>query len=263
MIYRRDNNQERRKKFVVILAIFFFLYLFTLTPIGSFTRVQLERLAPSVWGMGEQFSSFNTQLSSIFYSKSSLLEENETLKKEIRDISLKLLDRNLLYEENLSLKERLGRSENVQTVVARVIARPPQSLYDTLVVDAGSKEGIKVGEKVLYGDNIMIGEIAEVFEKNSKVKLFSSSGENINVTVGKQAVPALAVGAGGGNFEIKIPRNTPVSLGDSILAPSIMPHLLGVIEYMEPKESDPFERILFKSPISPLEIETVEIITEQ
>ncbi len=262
MIYRRDNNQEKKKKFFVILAIFFFLYLFTLTSVGSFARAQLGRLAPSVWGVAEQFPGFNTQISSIFYSKSSLLDENEILKKEIRDISLKLLDRNLLYEENLSLKERLGRSGSGQTVVARVIARPPQSLYDTLVVDAGSKEGIKVGEKVLYGDNIMIGEIAEVFEKTSKVKLFSSSGENINVTVGKNVVPALAVGAGGGNFEIKIPRDTPVSLGDSILAPSIMPHLLGVVEYIEPKESDPFERILFKSPISPLEIETVEIITE-
>ena len=262
MIYRRDNNQERKKKFVVILAIFFFLYLFTLTPVGSFARTQLQSFAPSIWGMGEQFSRFNAKIFSAFYSKSSLLEENETLKKEIRDISLKLLDRNLLYEENLSLKERLGRSGSGQTIVARVIVKPPQSIYDVLVVDVGSKEGIKGGEKVLYGDNIMIGEIAEVSEKTSKVRLFSSSGEQINVTIGNHAVPALATGAGGGNFEIKIPRDTPISLGDRILAPSIMPYFLGVVEYVESKESDPFERILFKSPISPLEIETVEILTE-
>src|SRR3989304_2204585 len=149
MIYRRDNNQEKKKKFFVILAIFFFLYLFTFTPVGSFTRAQLQRFAPSVWGVGEQ-----------------------------------------------------------QAVVARVISKPPRSFYDTLVVDAGSKEGIQVGEKVLYGDNIMIGEIAEVFEKTSKVRLFSSSGEVIDVTIGKRAVPALAVGIGGGNFEIQIPRDT-------------------------------------------------------
>ncbi len=262
MIYRRDNNQEKRKKLLGTLAILFFLYLFILTPIGTFSRSQLEYLAPSVWGTGEQISRFYTQISSIFYSKSTLLEENDTLKKEIQDISLKLLDRNLLYEENLSLKERLGRSGNGQTVVARVIAKPPLSLYDTLVVDAGSKEGIKGGEKVLYGDNIVIGEVAEVFGKTSKVRLFSSPGENINVTIGKHAVPAIAVGAGGGNFEIKIPRGTPISLGDSVLAPSIMPYFLGVIEYIESKESDPFERVLFKEPISPLEIETVEILTE-
>ncbi len=262
MIYRRDNNQEKKKKFFVILAIFFFLYLFTFTPIGSFTRAQLQRFAPSVWGVGEQLALSNARIFSVFDSKSALIEENETLKKEIRDISLKLLDRNLLYEENLLLKERLGRGEYGQAVVARVISKPPRSFYDTLVVDAGSKEGIQVGEKVLYGDNIMIGEIAEVFEKTSKVRLFSSSGEVIDVTIGKRAVPALAVGIGGGNFEIQIPRDTLISLGDSILAPSIMPHFLGVVEYIESKESDPFERILFKSPISPLEIETVEIVVE-
>src|SRR3989304_1524613 len=174
MIYRRDNNQEKKKKFFVILAIFFFLYLFTFTPVGSFTRAQLQRFAPSVWGVGEQLALSNARIFSVFDSKSALIEENETLKKEIRDISLK----------------------------------PPKSLYDTLVVDAGSREGIQVGEKVLYGDNIMIGEIAEVFEKTSKVRLFSSSGEVIDVTIGKRAVPALAVGIGGGNFEIQIPRDT-------------------------------------------------------
>ncbi|MBI5816912.1 MAG: rod shape-determining protein MreC [Candidatus Yonathbacteria bacterium] len=262
MIYRRDNNQGKRKKLFVILAIFFFLYLFTLTPIASFTRALAARLAPSIWGVGEQLALSNSPMISAFYSKSSLLTENEALKKEIRDISLKLLDRNLLYEENLSLKERLGRSGSMQTVVARVIAKPPHSLYDTLVIDVGSREGIKGGEKVLYGDNIMVGEIAEVFEKTSKVRLFSSSGENINVTIGNHAVQATAIGVGGGNFEIKIPRDTPISLGDTILVPSIMPHFLGVVEYIESKESDPFERILFKNPISPLGIETVEILTE-
>src|SRR3989338_5144377 len=223
MIYRRDNNQEKKKKFFVILAIFFFLYLFTLTPIGGFTRAQLARIAPSIWGVGEQLALSNVRIFSVFDSKSALIEENETLKKEIRDISLKLLDRNLLYEENLLLKERLGRGEYGQAVVARVISKPPRSLYDTLVVDPGSREGIQVG---------------------------------------KRGVPALAVGIGGGNFEIQIPRDTLISLGDSILAPSIMPHFLGVVEYIESKESDPFERILFKSPISPLEIETVDIVVE-
>lgn len=262
MIYRRDNNQERKKKLFIILTIFFLLFLFTLTPVGSFTRTLVARFAPSVWGVGGEFIRFNTQIFSVFYLKSSLLEENETLKKEIRDISLKLLDRNLLYEENLLLKERHGRNGPGQTVVARVLAKPPRSLYDTLVIDVGSGEGVKGGEKVLYGDNIMIGEVVEVFEKTSKVRLFSSSGESINVTIGKHAVPALAVGMGGGNFEIKIPRDTPVSLGDSILAPSLMPHFLGVVEYIESKESDPFERILLKSPISPFEIEIVEIIID-
>src|SRR3989344_2075211 len=131
MIYRRDNNQEKKKKFFIILAIFFFLYLFTLTPIGSFTRAQLARIAQSVWGVGEQLALSNARIFSVFDSKSALIEENEKLKKEIRDISLKLLDRNLLYEENLLLKERLGRGEYGQAVVARGLSKTPKAFFFT------------------------------------------------------------------------------------------------------------------------------------
>lgn len=262
MIYRRDNNHQKRKKFVIVFTIFFFLCLLIFTPFGNFLKIILGRVAPSVWTRGGALTSSLSPLTSVFRDKSQLLKENETLQKELRDMSLKLLDRNLLYEENLSLKERLGRSVNGQSVVARVIAKPPQSPYDTLVIDIGSKEGITVGKNVMYGDSIMIGQVAEVFETTSRVKLFSTSGETINVTIGPHAVPALAIGAGGGNYEIKIPRDTPINLGDPITAPAIMPHILGVVEHIESKESDPFERILFKSPISPLQIETVVVQTE-
>lgn len=263
MIYHRDNKQGGRNKLLAILAIFFFLYLFTFSPIGSFTKHLVEKYTPFLWGVSNQLALTPSQMFSALYSKTSIIEENVTLKKEIRDMSLKLLDRNLLYEENLALKERLGRNGDGQTTIARVIAKPPRSFYDTLVIDVGSKQGITGGENVLYGDAIMIGEISEVSEKTSKVRLFSSSGENISVTIGKHSVPAVAVGLGGGNFEIKIPRDTHIALGDNILVPSLMPHFLGVVEYIESKESDPFERILFKSPISPLEIEIVEILIEE
>jgi cell shape-determining protein MreC len=261
MIYRQDNNQRAKKKLFAFLLIVFFFSIFAATPLSGLTAHMLQRFAPFLWNAGNSAASSFTKLSSVFTSKAVLVNENEALKNQIRDMSLKLLDRNLLYEENLTLKEKTGRSGFNQTITARVLAKPPQSIYDTLIIDVGSNEGVKVGERVLYGDNIVVGEIAEVFETTSKVKLFTSPGESIDVVIGKQAVPAVATGYGSGNFEIKIPRDISVSEGDPILVPNIMPHILGVVEYIESKQSDPFKYILFKSPISPFEIETVEVLT--
>lgn len=261
MSYRRDNNQGAKKKFFALLLIIFLLSVFAATPLSGFTAHILQRFAPFLWNGGNSVASSLSELSSVFASKAALVNENEALKNQIRDMSLKLLDRNLLYEENLAFKEKAGRSGFNQTVTASVLAKPSRSVYDTLIIDVGSNEGIKVGDRVLYGDNVVVGEIAAVFETTSKVKFFSSPGERINVVIGKQAVPAVAMGYGGGNFEINIPRDASVSEGDPILAPNIMPHILGVVEYIESKQSDPFKHILFKSPISPFEIETVEVLT--
>lgn len=261
MIYRPDNKQKTRKKFFALGLIVFFSYLLVATPISGFVSNILQRFTPFFWNAGERAASSVAGFSSALASKAALVQENADLKNQIRDMSLKLLDRNLLYEENLALKEKAGRNGLGQTVMAHVLAKPSRSIYDTLVIDAGSDDGVAVGQRVLYDDTIVVGEIAEVFSATAKVRLFSSPGEHVDVVIGKQAIPAVATGYGGGNFEIKIPRDTPIAEGDSILVPHIMPHILGAVEYIEAKQSDPFKRILFKSPVSPFQIETVEVAT--
>lgn len=263
MNYLRDKKRTGRNKLLAALAIFFIVFLFSATSFGGITGNFLERIAPPLWKVGDNISSFFSNFRAVFFSKTSLLIENAELKKELRDTSLKLLDRNLLYEENLSLKEQLGRSGGGQSIFARVLAKPGMSLYDTLVIDVGTKEGIKGGERVLYGDNVLIGEVAEVHERTAKVKLYSSPGEQIAVTIGTRAVPAIAVGYGGGNFEIKIPRDTPIAEGDAILAPSLMAHFLGVVEHIEVKSNDPFEQILFKSPVPIFEMDEVTVLINE
>lgn len=263
MTYRHDSAQSRKKKLLAIFAALFFFYVLMVTPVGDFTARFLQRFAPPLWEISTRSSSLTSGVFTVFSSKQTLLRENANLEKEMRDLSIKLLDRNLLYEENLALKERLGRGNYGQTVFARVLAKPSKSLYDTLVIDIGRREGVEKGDTVLYENSIMIGTIAAVFETTSVVKLFSSSGEDIDVTIGSKGIPAVAKGHGGGNFEIMIPRDAQISKGDSISAPSLVLHLLGVVEYIEEKPNDPLLRILFKSPVPLFEIEAVDVLIEQ
>ena len=259
MSYRRDKQKFPKGKVLSGLLVLFIAYVIFGTSAGDVLHKGLERVSIPLW-RAEGESMFSAGIIGAFQSKLKLTAENEKLKKELRDLGLKLLDRNLLYEENLLLKEKVGRGNIDESIFARVLTRPGQSLYDTLIIDVGSEVGLRGGERVMYEDTILIGSIAEVGEKTSKVKLFSTFGEEISVEIGENMVSAIATGHGSENFEIKVPRETPVKEGDVILAPSLMPHMLGTVEHIESKPNDPFERILFKSPVPLFEINYVVVL---
>ena len=67
-----------------------------------------------------------------------------------------------------------------------------------------------VGEQVFAGSSLPIGTVSDVYSNSSRVTLYSSSGQKVNVLVGKNNIKAEALGQGGGNFVIKIPRGTPI-----------------------------------------------------
>jgi len=194
-------------------------------------------------------------------SKKSLVDENKKLKSDLTTLSMKLLDRNLFFEENLHLKEVLGRSVLDRTILASVLSGPGSSVYDTFIIDVGEDFGIEKGDQVLYAGNIMIGTISDVFPHSSRVVLFSSPGELTDVLVGKEKIPTTAKGRGGGNYEIQFPHDVVVHEGDVVSLPGIMPRIIGSIEYVDAKTSDPFKQILFRDIVNPHQIRDVEVIS--
>ena len=78
--------------------------------------------------------------------------------------------------------------------------------------------------------------------------------------IGDSAIGAEAKGLGGGNFEIELPRNVDVFVGDSIYVSDINPRVLGTIEYINSDPNDVFERILFKSPVNLFSLRFVDVI---
>jgi len=67
---------------------------------------------------------------------------------------------------------------------------------------------------------------------------------------------------GGGNFEVKLPRGVDIREGDVISFPAINTQIVGVVEKIKVKAADPFQTILFKSPVNIYELRFVEIFTD-
>lgn len=262
MIHRRDNFLFARKyrAFVVLVAVTALALLYA--PVRNTVTQAVYTIAPKAWGAGDaSFRAWNSFMAN-FRAKDALVAENDALRSDVSRMQAQVLDRNLLDEKVNKLEEVLGRAQADNRVVAYVLAGPGLSPYDTLVVDAGTDNGVAAGNTVVYAGSGVIGEVVEVTAASSKIKLYSSPGEEYLVGVGKQSVPAKATGKGMGNFEAKVPEGSAIAIGDDVtsLKGGL---LLGTVSLVEEESSLPFTRIFFRVPFNITEIRSVEVIIDK
>ena len=257
-------HQDRRKKniksttfFVLIICV---VYLLFVSPLSSSFAGYFHRVAQPVWKLSIKAQEGLSPTLSYFSSRRELYLENKELKKQLNEMSARIADRSFLYHENITLKEHLDRYEEVpKRIFAVVLAKPDVTPYDTLIIDVGRDNNISVGDLVVV-ENVVLGEVAESYQTSSKVRLYSSYDQQVVVSIGDNAIGAEARGLGGGNFEIELPRNVDVFVGDFIYIPDIHPRILGTIEYINSNPNDAFERILFRSPVSLFSLRFVDVI---
>lgn len=193
-------------------------------------------------------------------SRGQLAAENQRLKQELSELSVRLLDRNELYEENLRLKEMQGRDASVNAILSAVLARPPKSPYDTLVLDAGEREGVSAGDFVAASETLIIGIIERVTPRTSIARLFSAPGTKTEVLLGQRGPALEALGRGAGNFEARVPIGIDINLGMSVFIPTVTPHIFAVVEHVAFDPSDSSRTVFFKSPVNPFELRFVSIL---
>ena len=165
-----------------------------------------------------------------------------------------------LIAENAMLRERIfsleaelvslqtGRRPESNMVTAAVLTHPPQTPYDSIIIDAGSNESIGLDSEVLLPDGSAFGVVSQVFAKQSRVKLYSTAGEETNAVLERGNVPVVLVGSGGGNFKIILPRDVVVMVGDRVLTPYTSARLLAVVEEIVIGSTDSFQEVLARSP---------------
>ena len=165
-------------------------------------------------------------------------------------------------------------------ILGSILSKPNQSPYDTLVIDVWDNKGIKVGDIVFALSNVPIGRVGIVYNFSSKVVLFSSPGEKTQVVVpagssgtveaGGDTRPndrnlpvgqvfTEAVGRGGGNFEIILPRDIVLAKGAEVVLPGINSNVLGIVEAIVSDPRDSFTKILLTSPVNIFELKFVEV----
>lgn len=156
------------------------------------------------------FSSFGDS-AALTLQNEKLRDENTTLTVENETLSQKLADQEALLD--------VSAGKNTQGVLAGVVARPPESPYDTLVLAQGSSAGITVGQGVFSEGSVPIGIISAVTTDFSRATLFSSPNILLHGWVGHTNVPLTIVGLGGGTMGASAARSAGIVMGDSVWSP--------------------------------------------
>lgn len=238
------NYRKKKRKFIlsgVLVALILIVLIFPAFSFRLIGRPAFYILSPFL-KMKANISGWWENIKTGFAEKKSLREESNVLHEEIMRLESKIALSEAAKKGNEADKNRF--------LTAYVISRPPAIPYDMFIVDSGAKDGVKEGMQVSAFGDILLGYVTDVFDDTSKIKLVSSLGEETSVFFEYSWTPAIAVGRGGENFEITLPRAVGVNIGERILTLGRLPMFVGIVEKIEKEEIDPFQKILFRLPVN-------------
>lgn len=255
-IYRKRRRPTlRRALFVLALAA-------VLIAGGYFLRAPLERLSQGalsrLWRGSDNASAGLFGVPAYFRGIAALRAERDSLKEELEASRAAVLDRNLLYEENLMLKETMGRLAQPNALLAAVLVRPPETPYDTLILDVGEREQVSIGDRVTAGGTMRIGEIEEVYAHTARVRLYSAPGLSHDAFL-RGTIPVRVEGQGGGSLRAEVPHDAEAKPGDLVSLPGIEPNFSLVVEQVDDGRGDSAATIYMRLSANPFAIRYAEV----
>lgn len=265
MNYRLDKRKQNKNNlritfFVILLFILIYFRVGIFRSLATVSQFVFKPVLVVGRGVGEKFQGGG----GFFSSKNSLLKENEQLKQKLAEIQAQVSNYDAVSRDNSTLKEILFRkNENVPMVLAGILAKPNQSPYDTLIIDAGSNQNISLGALVFADGSVPVGKVEEVYTKTSKVTLFSSPGQKTEVLVNvaeEQNITMALVGRGGGNFEMTLPRDLSLPKDKEVVLQGITPYVVAKVVTIISDPRDAFQKALLVSPVNISELKFVEVV---
>ena len=182
-------------------------------------------------------------------SKQSLVSRITELETTLASYDARFALADVMRQENELLKKELGRNpDDTKGILAHVLTPPKRSLYDTFIIDAGIRDGVSIGQSVYAFDAIAIGTITDVADTSATVTLYSAPGRESSGTAIGNTTAVTLVGRGGGEYEVRLPRDISFSVGEYITTQSTHTAILAQIEKIISDPRDPFQRLLAKAP---------------
>ncbi len=206
-------------------------FIFILIVVLHFTKVlsPLENLAVSVvkpmagffYGAGSGISNSyeDSQKQKDIFSHAAILEQ-EVVRLTVDNAKFKELE-----QDNIKLREQLSflSANKYKNILANVISQ--NLVFDIkegdqdIVIDRGSKDGIKEGLGVIDENGVIIGKISEVRDNLSKICLTTNRSCKFAATIQSQD-RTMGITEGDLGLTIKmnfIPQSEKINIGDTVI----------------------------------------------
>jgi rod shape-determining protein MreC len=200
-------KKENKQKF----SLFTLLFISILIIILSSLNFKIIKDLKSIISEAVYRTSFIVSVSENFlinsYLKvaeySNFYEDYKKNKEELKNFQSKEILNEIIISENNELKKLIEDFTFTRNkILAKVIVDHDSPFSKTLIINKGSKDGLKIGTNI-YDENYLIGRVIETNFKTSRVLLLSDLNSNVPISISPGDVQAIVVGDGTDSGKIK------------------------------------------------------------
>jgi rod shape-determining protein MreC len=180
----------------------------------------LSPFAEAVNGIGREARSVVDAAAEI----DRLRRENESLRSENGRLDQRNRTLEALAVENEQLTGLLAirNSLDFSTVAARVLSRELADVSRVVMIDAGSEDGLEIGDVVIGAGGALAGRVTELGASAARVTLINDPASTvIGEIVSSRATGEVVGDLGGALIMDKIDATQQITLGDEVLTAGI------------------------------------------
>lgn len=208
---------------IVTIIILIFLVIITNTDIAKMSYVEnvVNTLVMPIQNGLTYLKNKIAGNSHFFENINNLQAENEELKKKNSELEQALRELEIVKSENETLKEYVNlkdKYKNYSTIPAYVINRDIGNYSNTVVINAGSQDGIKENMTVI-ADQGLVGHVISTTDHTAKVQTIVDTATAVTSTISTTKDTIIVQGTLENKTELKatyIPTDASLIQGDSV-----------------------------------------------
>ena len=216
--FLKKSNKQQFSLLALILFSIFLIFLSNLNFIGiNYIKIGVNETVYRLSAL-VSYPEKKINKSIIFLSEYlNVYKENKILKDQIDKLNTKKLNYIFLENENKKLKEIVGENTNSsEGIISKVLIDKDGKFLKSIILNKGSKDGIKKGMVVLE-KNYLVGQVIEVNFTTSRAILISDLNSNIPVVIEPGSFQSILSGTGKNYGKIKYSKNKLLLNEDTIV----------------------------------------------
>ena len=207
--FLKKSNKQQFSLLALIIFSIFLIFLSNLNFVGiKYIKIGVNEATYRLSALVSFPEKKLNQTIDFFSEYFNVYKENQNLKDQIIKLSSEKLNYIFLENENKKLKEIIGEEQNLTDgVISKVLIDKDGKFLKSIILNKGTKDGIKIGMVVLE-NSYLVGQIIEANYTTSRAILISDLNSNIPVVLEPGSFQSILSGTGKDYGKIKYSKNT-------------------------------------------------------
>ena len=206
--FLKKSNKQQFSLLALIIFSIFLIFLSNLNFVGiKYIKIGVNEATYRLSALVSFPEKKLNQTINFFSEYFNVYKENQNLKDQIIKLSSEKLNYIFLENENKKLKEIIGEEQNLTDgVISKVLIDKDGKFLKSIILNKGTKDGIKIGMVVLE-NSYLVGQIIETNYTTSRAILISDLNSNIPVVLEPGSFQSILSGTGKDYGKIKYSKN--------------------------------------------------------